>query len=91
MLKQQIIVLRRGKPIRMLFFGCRRGRSGLGLPPVSEGPRRARHIVRPDTVVRWHRAVSDCFGRLGRPAVPRDPTINPCPRLHIRVGVLGCL
>jgi len=35
--------------------------------------------------------VSDCFGRLGRPAVPRDPTINPCPRLHIRVGVLGCL
>jgi hypothetical protein len=35
--------------------------------------------------------VSDCFGRLGRPAVPRDPTINPCPRLHIRVGVRGCL
>jgi hypothetical protein len=42
-LKQQIIVLRRGKPIRMLFFGWRQGRSGLGLPPVSEGPRRARH------------------------------------------------
>jgi hypothetical protein len=40
-LKQQIIVLRRGKPNRI--FGCRQGRSGLGLPPVSEGPRRARH------------------------------------------------
>jgi hypothetical protein len=38
-LKQQIIVLRRGKPIRMPFFGCRQGHSGLGLPPVSEGAR----------------------------------------------------
>ena len=38
-LNQQIIVLRRGKPNRMSFLVD----SGLGLPPVSEGPRCARH------------------------------------------------
>jgi hypothetical protein len=41
MLKQQIIVLRRGKPNRMSFLAV--DNSGLGLPSVSEGPRRARH------------------------------------------------
>jgi hypothetical protein len=41
-LEAEVLVLKQ-QPIRMLFFGSRQGRSGLGLPPVSEGPRRARH------------------------------------------------
>jgi hypothetical protein len=54
-LRQQIIVLRRGRPSRLSFLTVdkvvsyrRQGRSGLGLLPVSEGPRRARHRSTPD-------------------------------------------
>jgi hypothetical protein len=42
-LKQQIIVLRRHKLKSDAIFGCRQVYPGLGLPPVSEGPRGARH------------------------------------------------
>ena len=42
-LKQQIIVLRRGKPNRMSFLAVDRFILGWVCQPVSEGPRRARH------------------------------------------------
>jgi transposase InsO family protein len=104
-LKQQIIVLRRGKPNRMPFlavdrfvlsWACR-------LFPKAHD---ALAIVRPDTVVRWHRAGFRLFWRwksrrrLGRPAVPteirqliREMSIaNPlwgAPRIHGELLRLG--
>ncbi|HET7383634.1 MAG TPA: hypothetical protein VFJ59_13745, partial [Pseudolabrys sp.] len=72
-LKQQIIVLRRGKPFRavdrfVLGWACHL------LPKARE----ALAIIRPDTVVRWQRAGFRLFWRwksrhrLGRPAVPTE-------------------
>ena len=73
-LRQQIIVFRRIKPIRppfiavdrlVLAWTCR----------LFPNARNALVVVRPDTVVRWHRAGFRCFWRwksrrwLGRPAV----------------------
>jgi hypothetical protein len=76
-LKQQIIVLRRRKPNRMPFLAVDRVVLGWAchLFPKARG---ALAIVRPDTVVRWHRAGFRLFWRwksshrLGRPAVPTE-------------------
>jgi hypothetical protein len=76
-LKQQIIVLRRRKPNRMPFLAVDRFILGwvCRLFPKARG---ALAIVRPDTVVRWHRAGFRLFWRwksrrrLGRPAVPAE-------------------
>ena len=53
-LKQQIIVCD-GEAKSDVIFGCRQVYSGLGLPPVSEGPRRARHRS-----TRYRGAVAPC-------------------------------
>jgi hypothetical protein len=76
-LEQQIIVLRRGRPNRMPFLAVDRVvlRWACHLFPKA---RDALAIVRPDTVVRWHRAGFRLFWRwksrrrLGRPAVPTE-------------------
>ena len=105
MLKQQIIVLRRGKPNRMSFLAVDRFVLGwvCRLFPKAHD---ALAIVRPDTVVRWHRAGFRLFWRwksrrgLGRPAVPteirqsvREMSIaNPlwgAPRIHGELLRLG--
>jgi hypothetical protein len=104
-LKQQIIVLRRGKPNRMPFLAVERVVLGWAchLFPKARG---ALAIVRPDTVVRWHRAGFRLFWRwksrrrVGRPAVPteirqliREMSIaNPlwgAPRIHGELLKLG--
>src|SRR5512143_1595918 len=74
-LRQQIIVLRRGRPSRLPVLAVDRVVLGwvCQLFPKARG---ALAIVRPDTVVRWHRAGFRLFcrwksrRRLGRPAVP---------------------
>jgi hypothetical protein len=76
-LRQQIIVLRRGKPGRLPFSAIDRMVLGwvCHLCPTACG---ALAIVRPDTVVRWHRAGFRCYWRfksrrrLGRPGVPAE-------------------
>ena len=76
-LRQQIVVLRRGKPGRVPFSVLDRMVLGwvCHLFPQS---RDALAIVRPDTVVRWHRAGFRCYWRWksrprpGRPAVPPE-------------------
>ena len=104
-LRQQIVVLRRGKPGRVPFSVLDRMVLGwvCHLFPKS---RDALAIVRPDTVVRWHRAGFRCYWRWksrprpGRPAVPpeirhliRRMTIaNPlwgAPRIHGELLKLG--
>ena len=104
-LKQQIIVLRRGKPNRMSFLAVDRFILGwvCRLFPKAHD---ALAIVRPDTVVRWRRAGFRLFWRwksrhgLGRPAVPteirqliREMSIaNPlwgAPRIHGELLRLG--
>jgi transposase InsO family protein len=76
-LKQQIIVLRRGKPNRMSFLAVDRLILGW-VRRLFPNSRDALAIVRPDTVVRWHRADFRLFWRwksrrgLGRPAVPTE-------------------
>jgi hypothetical protein len=104
-LKQQIIVLRRGRPNRMPFLAVDRVvlRWACNVFPMA---RDALAIVRPDTVVRWHRAGFRLFWRwksrrrLGRPAVPteiqqliREMSIaNPlwgAPRIHGELLRLG--
>src|SRR5262245_43314050 len=79
-LKQQIIVLRRGKPMPFLAVD----RFVLGwVCHLFPKARRALAIVRPDTVVRWHRAGFRC----------RDMSIaNPlwgAPRIHGELLKLG--
>jgi hypothetical protein len=97
-LRQQIIVLRRGRPGRMPFLTI--GRMVLGwicelFPKIRE----ALAIVRPDTVVRWHRAGFRRYWRWkskyrwGCPALPAEirqliremSVVNPfwgAPRIH---------
>src|SRR5512144_2877532 len=104
-LRQQIIVLRRGRPSRVPFLAV--DRMVLGwvcqlLPKTRE----ALAIVRPDTVVRWHRAGFRCYwgwksrSRPGRPAVPAEiqqlirqmSVANPlwgAPRIHGELLKLG--
>jgi hypothetical protein len=97
-LRQQIIVLRRGRPSRSSFLTVDK----VVLSWVCQlfpKTRDALAIVRPETVVRWHRAGFRLFWRwksrrrLGRPAVPieirqviREMSIaNPlwgAPRIH---------
>jgi hypothetical protein len=104
-LKQQIIVLRRGRPNRMPFLAVDRVVLGWACHLFPKA-RDALAIVRPDTVVRWHRAGFRLFWRwksrrrLGRPAVPteiqqliREMSIaNPlwgAPRIHGELLKLG--
>jgi hypothetical protein len=76
-LKQQIIVLRRGKSHRMPFLAVDRFVLGW-VCHLFPKARDALAIVRPDTVVRWHHAGFRLFWRwksrrrLGRPAVPTE-------------------
>jgi hypothetical protein len=61
-LRQQIVVLRRGKPGRLPFSVIDRMLLGwvCNLCPKARG---ALAIVRPDTVVRWHRVGLRCYWR----------------------------
>src|SRR5258705_13764085 len=54
-LRQQIIVLRRGKPTRLPFLAANKWMLGW-VCRLSPKARDALAIVRPDTVMRWHRA-----------------------------------
>jgi hypothetical protein len=76
-LRQQIIVLRRSRPRRLSFLTVDKVVLGWVyhlFPKACD----ALAIVRPDTVVRWHRAGFRLFWRwksrrrLGRPAVPAE-------------------
>jgi hypothetical protein len=104
-LKQQIIVLRRGKPGRLSFLTVDKIILGWAyrlLPSAHV----ALAIVKPDTVIRWHRAGFRLFWRwksrrgLGRPAVPAEirqliremSVANPlwgAPRIHGELLRLG--
>src|SRR4030095_9523722 len=104
-LKQQIIVLRRGKPGRLSFLTVDKIILGWAcrlLPSAHV----ALAIVKPDTVIRWHRAGFRLFWRwkssrrLGRPAVPTEirqliremSLANPlwgAPRIHGELLKLG--
>ena len=76
-LRRQIIVLRRGRPSRLSFLTVDKVVLGwvCHLCPKAYD---ALAIVRPETVVRWHRAGFRLFWRwksrrrLGRPAVPAE-------------------
>jgi hypothetical protein len=104
-LRQQIVVLRRGKPGRLPFSGIDRMVLGwvCHLFPTARG---ALAIVRPDTVVRWHRVGLRCYWRFksrrrrGHPGVPaairqliREMSLaNPlwgAPRIHGELLKLG--
>ena len=104
-LRQQIVVLRRGKAGRLPFSAVDRALLGwvCHLFPKARG---ALAIVRPDTVVRWHRAGFRCYWRFksrrrrGHPGVPaeiqqliREMSIaNPlwgAPRIHGELLKLG--
>ena len=104
-LRQQIIVLRRGKPTRLPFLASNKWMLGwvCRLFPIA---RKALAIVRPDTVLRWHRAGFRSYWRWksrgwpGRPSVSaeirkliREMSIaNPlwgAPRLHGELLKLG--
>ncbi len=104
-LRQQIIVLRRGKPIRLSFIAADR----LVLAWICRlfpNARDALAVVRPETVVRWHRAGFRFYWRWkssrrsGRPAVSAEirqliramSIANPlwgAPRIHGRLLKLG--
>jgi hypothetical protein len=104
-LRQQIIVLRRGRPSRVPFLMVDRAVLGWVCHLLPKA-RHALTIVRPETVVRWHRAGFRLFWRwksrrrLGRPAVPpeirhviREMSLaNPlwgAPRIHGELLKLG--
>jgi hypothetical protein len=76
-LRQQIIVLRRDGPRRVPFLAVDRMVLGW-VCQLFPKTREALAIVRPDTVVRWHRAGFRCYwrwksrSRPGRPAVPAE-------------------
>ena len=77
LLRQKIIVLRRGKPSRVPFRVVDRMVLGW-VCQLFPKTRAALAIVRPDTVVRWHRAGLRLFwrwksrSRPGRPAAPAE-------------------
>lgn len=104
-LRQQIIVLRRGKPTRLPFLASNKWMLGwvCRLFPIA---RKALAIVRPDTVLRWHRAGFRLYWRWkskgwpGRPSVSAEirkliremSIVNPlwgAPRLHGELLKLG--
>ena len=104
-LRQQIVVLRRGKPGRLPFLAVDRVLLGwvCHLFPEARGELA---IVRPDTVVRWHRVGFRCYWRFksrrrrGHPGMPaeirqliREMSIaNPlwgAPRIHGELLKLG--
>jgi hypothetical protein len=104
-LRQQIVVLRRGKPGRLPFSAVDKVLLGwvCHLFPKARG---ALAIVRPDTVVRWHRVGFRCYWRFksrrrrGHPGMPaeirqliREMSIaNPlwgAPRIHGELLKLG--
>ena len=104
-LRQQIIVLRRGRPSRVPFLAVDRMVMGW-VCQLFPKTREALAIVRPDTVVRWHRAGFRCYwrwksrSRPGRPAVPAEirqlirqmSVANPlwgAPRIHGELLKLG--
>src|SRR5262245_41051762 len=74
-LRQRIAVLRRGKAGRLPFSAVNRVLLGW-VCHLFPKARRALAIVRPDTVVRWHRAGFRCYWRFksrrrrGHPGVP---------------------
>src|ERR1700743_2943269 len=76
-LRQQINVLRRYSPKRSVFWRFDR-LVFVGLYPLAPSILEALAIVRPETVVRWHRAGFRSFWRLksrrrgGRPSVPLE-------------------
>ncbi len=97
-LRQQIIVLRRGKLGRLPFLAIDKMVLGW-VCQLFPKTREALAIVRPDTVVRWHRAGFRCYwrwksrSRPGRPAVAAEirqlirqmSVANPlwgAPRIH---------
>ena len=69
-LRQQIIVLRRGKPTRLPFMATDKLVLGWACR-LFPSARDALAIVRPETVVRWHRAGFDSTGA-GSRAAGRD-------------------
>ncbi len=104
-LRQQIIVLRRGRPSRVQFLAVDRMVLGW-VCQLFPKTRAALAIVRPDTVVRWHRAGFRRYWRWkskprwGRPGVPaairrliREMSVaNPlwgAPRIHGELVKLG--
>ena len=76
-LRQQIIVLRRGKPTRLPFMATDKLVLGW-VCRLFPNARDALAIVRPETVVRWHRAGFRSYWRWkssrrpGRPVVPAE-------------------
>lgn len=104
-LRQQIIVLRRGRPDRVPFLIVDRMVLGW-VCHLFPNTRAALAIVRPDAVVRWHRAGFQFYwrwksrSRPGRPAVPASvrqlirqmSVANPlwgAPRIHGELLKLG--
>jgi hypothetical protein len=104
-LRQQIIVLRRGRPSRVPFLAVDKMVLGW-VCQLFPKTREALAIVRPDTVVRWHRAGFRCYWRWksrprpGRAAVPAEirqliwqmSVANPlwgAPRIHGELLKLG--
>src|SRR5215208_2121427 len=104
-LRQQIIVLRRGRSTRLPFLATNRWLLGW-VCQLFPNARKALAIVRPDTVLRWHRAGFRWYWRWksrgwpGRPAVSveirnliREISIaNPlwgAPRIHGDLIKLG--
>jgi len=104
-LRQQIIVLRRGKPTRLRFMATDKLVLGW-VCRLFPNARDALAVVRPETVLRWHRAGFRSYWRWkssrrpGRPVVPaeirqliREMSIaNPlwgAPRIHGELLKLG--
>jgi hypothetical protein len=104
-LRQQIIVLRRGRPGRVPLLAVDRIVLGWVCQPFPK-TREALAIVRPDTVVRWHRAGFRRYWRWksrprwGCPGVPAEirqlireiSVVNPlwgAPRIHGELVKLG--
>ena len=104
-LRQQIIVLRRGKPSRLPFSASDRWILGW-ICRLFPNARDALAVVRPETVLRWHRAGFRSYWRWksrrrpGRPAISteirqllREMSIaNPlwgAPRIHGELLKLG--
>src|SRR5271165_7106510 len=76
-MRQQIIVLRRTAPKRLSFNALNR-LIFVGLHRLSPDTRHALAVVRPETIIRWHRAGFKAYWRWrsrphrGRPPVPLE-------------------